>query len=205
MGAVGKAVVAQGQFAKWINSRKFTLRPRIENLGHLRLESLTLRRLSNPNQNPKSSGFPWQSLGLIALASLVGYLAIFYGVEHHRRKDGPWLLTFTEVEQSPALIISHPKLGLSNITIQFVGAEVPTNLPQTIQFQHGEVAPLPLPFGTCVFLDTLYLPGTVACEIFGYEIQILPRTLTIDRGEYPWAASQKILLTNRPSATLPPN
>jgi hypothetical protein len=163
------------------------------------------RGLSQPNHNLKSSGFPWKTILLIGLVTLVSYLAIFSWIENNRRKDGPWVFTFMQTDNSPTLLISHAKLGLTNIAIQFAAAVVPTNLPQTVRFEHGQVAPLDLPFGTCVFLDTLFLPGTVACQMFGYEIQVLPRTLTIDRVEYPWAASQKILLTNRPSATLPPD
>jgi hypothetical protein len=161
--------------------------------------------LSNPNHNPKTSGFPWKTILLVGLVTLVSYLAIFSWVEHKRQKNGPWVFTFVEVDNFPTLRISQAKLGLTNITIQFSAAVVPTNLPQTVRFEHGQIAPLDLPFGTCVFLDTLFLPGTVACQFYGYEIQVLPRTLTIDQVEYPWATSQKILLTNRPSATLPPN
>jgi hypothetical protein len=161
--------------------------------------------LSNSNHNPKTSGFPWKTILLVGLVTLVSYLAIFSWVENKRQKNGPWVFTFVEVDNSPALRISQAKLGLTNITIQFVDAVLPTNLPQTVRFEHGQIAPLALPFGTCVFLDTLFLPGTVACQFYGYEIQVLPRTLTIDQVEYPWATSQKILLTNRPSATLPPN
>ncbi len=139
----------------------------------------------------------------VGLVTLIVYFLVFSWVENRRRTNSPWQLTFTQVDQSPALLIDQPELGLTNITILFAGAAVPTNLPQTVRFEHGQVAPLDLPFGQCVFLDTLFQPGTVACEIFGYEIQLLPRTLTIDQVEHPWAASQKILLTNRLSATLP--
>ena len=94
---------------------------------------------------------------------------------------------------------------LTNITIVFLEAIATTNAPQPIRFEHGRVAPFDLPFGKCVFLDTLYLPGTVAMEAFGHSIQVLPRTLTIDRVEHPWMSGEKILLTNRPPATLTPN
>jgi hypothetical protein len=161
--------------------------------------------LDDDNRNMKASGFPWKMFGLAGLVTLVAYLAIFAWIENNRRKAGPWQFTFLEQDQHPTLLINHAQLGLTNITIQFAGAAVPTNLPRTVPFDHGQVAPLELPFGPCIFLDTLFLPGTVACQFYGYEIQVLPRTLTIDRVEYPWATSQKILLTNRPSATLPPD
>lgn len=141
----------------------------------------------------------------VGLITLLVYGIVFSWVENKRRKHGPWEITFTQVDNSPALLVNHAELGLTNITIVFAEASAPAHLPQTVRFEHGQVAPLDLPFGKCVFLDTLFQPGTVACEIFGHEIQILPRTMTINRVDYPWATTQKILLTNRPPATLPAN
>lgn len=154
---------------------------------------------------PAPASLPIKTFLFVGLVTLILYVTVFSLVENQRRRDGPWELTFTQADNSPALAISQTKLGLSNITLVFADAAVPTNLPQTIRFQHGQVAPaLELPFGKCVFLDTLYLPGTVTCEMFGHEIQILPRTMTIDRIEHPWRSGEKILLTNRNSATVSP-
>ncbi|MFO1515189.1 MAG: hypothetical protein U1F83_20200 [Verrucomicrobiota bacterium] len=139
----------------------------------------------------------------VFIFALFGYLAVFYWIENQRRKDGPWQVTFTIVEGLPTLVVNQPKLQLTNISIAFVRASASTNLPQTIAFEHGRPAPFDLPFGQCVFIDALYLPGTAACEIFGHEIQLMPRVLTIDRVERPWRFGEKILLTNQPSATLP--
>jgi hypothetical protein len=153
---------------------------------------------------PAPASLPIKTFAAVGLVTLILYVTVFSLVENKRRKNGPWELSFTQSDNAPALIISHTKLGLSNITIVFPEAPAPTNLPQTIRFQHGQVAPtVELPFGRCTFLDTLFLPGTVTCEMFGHEIQILPRTMTIDRVERPWRSGEKILLTNRPSATLP--
>ncbi len=154
---------------------------------------------------PAPASLPIKTFLSVGFVTLILYVTVFSLVENKRRKNGPWELTFTQTDNAPALTISHPKLGLSNITVVFAAATVPTNLPQTITFQHGQVAPtVELPFGKCLFLDTLYLPGTVTCEMFGHEIQILPRTMTIDRVEHPWQSGEKILLTNRNSATLSP-
>ena len=91
------------------------------------------------------------------------------------------------------------------MTIVFSGSVAPTNLPQTIRFPHGRVAPFDLPMGKCVFLDTLYLPGTVTVQVLGHEIQMMPRTLSLDRVEHPWLSGEKILLTNSAPATLTHN
>ena len=147
----------------------------------------------------------WKTLFTVGFVTLVGYIAIFSWMEHNRRKNGPWEITFTTVNNSPALLLSHTKLNLTNVTIVFLGSVAPTNLPQTICFQHGRVAPFDLPMGKCVFLDTLYLPGTVTIQAFGHEIQMLPRTLSLDRVEHPWLSGEKILLTNSAPATLTHN
>lgn len=153
---------------------------------------------------PAKSSSLLKTVLLIGLVSLVGYALCFSWLERRRYRNGPWEVTFTRQDNSPALLINQTRLGLSNVTVIFAEAVAPTNLPQTVRFQHGQVAPLELPFGQCVFLDTLFLPGTAACEMFGHEIQLLPRALTIDRAERPWVSGEKILLTNRHSATLSP-
>jgi hypothetical protein len=145
----------------------------------------------------------WKQLIAVFICAVVGYVFVFGWIENNRRKNGPWQATFTNVEGVPAFVVNHPKLQLTNIIIQFVDAPSPTNLPQTVAFEHGRPAPFDLPFGKCVFIDALYMPGTAACEVFGHEIQLMPRVLTIDRVERPWRSGEKILLTNQPSATLP--
>jgi len=152
---------------------------------------------------PASS--PGKTFLIIGLVTLIAYFTIFSWVESRRRKNGPWEITFTQIDDSPALLVNHLKLGLTNVVVIFLQATVTNQQPTIIQFEHGQVAPFTLPYGKCVFLDTLFLPGTVTCEMFGHEIQILPRTMTIDHVEHPWQPGEKILLTNRPSATLPAN
>ena len=43
-------------------------------------------------------------------------------------------------------------------------------------------------------MDTISLPGTVTFQMFGHEIELLPRVLTIDRQEYPWRPEATISL-----------
>jgi len=145
----------------------------------------------------------WRQVIAVFICALVGYLVIFYWIEHQRRKAGPWQTTFTTVDGLPAMVVNHPRLQLTNITIEFVSATAPANLPRTVAFEHGRPAPFDLPFGKCVFIDALFLPGSAVCEIFGHQIQLMPRVLTIDQVERPWKSGEKILLTNQPPATLP--
>ncbi|HZR17131.1 MAG TPA: hypothetical protein VFE51_07375, partial [Verrucomicrobiae bacterium] len=62
------------------------------------------------------------------------------------------------------------------------------------------------PFGKCVFMDTTFLPGTIALEVFNHEVELRPRDLVIDRQEHPWLSESTITLhplTNEPAAHAP--
>lgn len=150
-----------------------------------------------------SSPALWKPILVVFLITLTGYAVVFNWIEHRRRQNGPWQMTFTEVGGLPAIVVNQPALQLTNVTVVFSGAPPPTNLPQTVAFEHGRPAPYDLPFGKCVFVDPLFLPGSATCEIFNHEIQLLPRTLTIDGIEHPWRSEEKILLPPRPAGTLP--
>jgi hypothetical protein len=145
----------------------------------------------------------WKQLLAVFVCSLLGYVLVFGWIEHHRRKAGPWRATFTRTDGFPAMIVNQLALQLTNISFVFINAAAPTNQPQTVEFAHGRPAPFDLPFGQCVFVDTLFLPGTAVCEIFGHQIQFMPRSLTVDQVERSWQSGEKLLLTNQPSATLP--
>jgi len=74
----------------------------------------------------------------------------------------------------------------------------------TLAFEQPRQVPYDLPIGRCLFMDTTFLPGTIVMEIFGHEIQLIPRVLTIDRQEQPWKSDAVIALaaqvtTNQPA------
>jgi hypothetical protein len=52
--------------------------------------------------------------------------------------------------------------------------------------------PYEIPFGKCVFMDTTFLPGTMVFDLFGHEIQLIPRVLTIDKTEIPWRSDANL-------------
>src|SRR5258708_38781286 len=112
----------------------------------------------------KTKGFIKQVAVVFALA-LVVYAGAFYGIEHRRTRNGPWQVTFTNtVEGSPALIINQPKLSLTNIQIVFNGEPSSTNGLATMVFNQPRGTPYEVPFGKCVFMDLISLPGTVALD-----------------------------------------
>ena len=124
----------------------------------------------------------------------VFYFVAYHGVEHLRNRQGPWQVTFTAEAGTPALVINQPKLGIRNVKFTFPGGEISTNAPQTIAFDTARETPFAVPSGQCVFLDTTSLPGNVTLQIFGHEIQALPRVLTIDRQECAWQSDTTIPL-----------
>ena len=132
--------------------------------------------------------------GLIFAAALVGYIVVFKWIEHRRVAKGPWVVTFAIESTTPTFIVNQFKLGLHGVRIVFPDANLTTNLTHTMKFNQARPVPFDVPFGKCVFLDLLFLPGTVALELFGHEIQLMPRVLTIDKVERPWRSGETIEL-----------
>ena len=139
---------------------------------------------------------------LALLAALALYGSLFYGIEHRRTRSGPWRIRFTvSTDGVPALGIEQARLGITNVEVAFPGARASTasNPGPPVVFAEARPVPFDVPFGRCVFQDTTSLPGTVVLQLFGHEIQLLPRVLTIDGAEHPWLPQEHISLapTNR--------
>lgn len=128
--------------------------------------------------------------------ALVVYFIAYTGIEHRRTRKGPWQVTFTNtVSGAPAIEINQSALGITNVLITFPGATLPsTNSIAKIAFDQPHPVPYPVPFGKCLFMDTTFLPGTVVFEMYGHQIQLIPRVLTIDNEEQPWHSGATIPL-----------
>jgi hypothetical protein len=127
--------------------------------------------------------------------ALILYFVAYTGIEHRRTRRGPWQVVFTTNSSgNPVLQISQPALAISNFTIAFPGQPTPTNATMTLAFRQPRPVPYALPFGKCIFMDTTFLPGTIVFDLFGHEIQLLPRALTIDKKELPWKSGETIYL-----------
>jgi hypothetical protein len=147
--------------------------------------------------NPKSI---WRQIALLGVVVLVGYFGVFNWVERRRFVKGPWQVSFTQSNSAPVLVINQFTLRITNVMIVFEGSILATNVSETVAFGQGRAVPFDLPFGKCVFLDPLFLPGTAACEVFGHQIQIIPRVLMIDGIERPWVSGGTFVLTNKPAS-----
>ena len=85
--------------------------------------------------------------------------------------------------------------------LQFPG-ETATNLATESLLAFDTPGNTNLPFGYVVFLDTTYLPGAVTMNFFGHEIELLPRTLVVNRKEVAWENGK--VITMKPEEKLPP-
>jgi hypothetical protein len=130
------------------------------------------------------------------LLALVCYALFYHGIEHRRVRKGPWEVTFALDETGmPRVGIVQPKLAITNVQISFPGQSASTtNGLGTVAFDKPKPVPYDVPFGRCVFMDTTFLPGTVTFQLFGHEIELLPRVLIIDHQERPWVSGQPITL-----------
>lgn len=138
-----------------------------------------------------------KQLAAVFVAALAVYVIAYTGIERRRARNGPWRLAFTnDASGAPAVLINQPKLGITNVLIIFPGETMPAQTNATALLAPEQPLPVPFatPFGQCVFLDLTSLPGTIVLELFGHEIQLLPRVLTIDKAEQPWRSGARLPL-----------
>ena len=133
------------------------------------------------------------------LIAVVIYAVAYGWIEHRRNRKGPWEVTFsTGFHNAPILGISQPALGITNFQIMFSDEKVATNQAagEKMVFNQPRLVPFEVPFGKCIFMDLTFLPGTVTfSNVFGHQIELLPRVLIIDYKEYSW--TEKRLTVSR--------
>lgn len=145
-----------------------------------------------------------RNLVLLFLVTLAAYALVFGWIGHRRVAKGPWVVTFTTEAGIPTVIVNQPALDIRDVRIAFPDEPPATNSTAQMEFSQARPVPFVVPFGKCVFLDPLFLPGTVALQLFNHEIQLLPRVLTIDRVERPWQSGERIeLRATKPDAAPP--
>jgi len=150
----------------------------------------------------KSDGVAKQ-FSLVFLAALVGYFVLYYAIEGRRKHNGPWQITFTRSASGhPAFVVNQPRLGITNLSLTFTGATTSATNLGMLTFEQPRETPFDVPFGRCIFQDLTSLPGTLTFEMFGHEVELIPRVLTIDKKERPWGSGIVISLpvpgTNSP-------
>jgi hypothetical protein len=135
--------------------------------------------------------------------ALLIYAISYTWIEHRRTRKGPWEVSFTNDNSgTPALVINQPALAITNLQITFPGETARTNA--SLSFRQPQQVPWEVPYGKCVFMDTTFLPGTIVIDLFGHEIQLIPRALTIDQKEMPWESGKTIAVAATNAAVRSP-
>ena len=145
-----------------------------------------------------SSSFPTKSFVAAGAIILALYFAVFYGIEGCRAAKGPWQLTFAMTNDIPAIDIFQPRLNISQ-KIRFHGETVNfTNVPQTVAFDRPKRS---APFGKVIYEDLTQLPGVITFDLFGHEIELVPRVLVVNKRQIPWGSQPLLDLwpTNKPA------
>lgn len=143
-------------------------------------------------------------LALVFVGSVLFYAAAYFAIEHRRTHNGPWQIAFTnDPPGNPAILVNQPRLGITNVLISFPGETVPAGTT-AVDFNPAEPreGPFPAGFGQCRFMDTTFLPGTIVFDLFGHQVQLMPRVLTIDRVEHPWRAGEVVSVSKTNSLHL---
>ncbi len=160
----------------------------------------------NPTTRPPTGDDPsnpaWRVFAIPALLALVGYV-VFYACDARLRvTNGPWEVEFLQdTNGTPSLRINQERLGIHDVEIRFVGEQAGADLPSVPTRIRFDQPNLPVPFGRTAFDDLMFLPGTVVLHCFGHEVQLVPRTLYLDRTGIDWTNGARIHLT--PAGKLP--
>lgn len=139
---------------------------------------------------------PLKHFVLAFLLALLCYAVSYRAIEHRRVRKGPWQVTFTNlVAGVPEIVVNQPALAITNARLIFPGQAFPSSaVLGTLAFSQPRPVPYDVPFGKCIFMDTTFLPGTLTLNLFGHEIELLPRVLMIDHEEHPWRSEAAITL-----------
>lgn len=132
--------------------------------------------------NPPKDSF-LKHAGIAFLAALAIYALFFAFDTRMRTRRGPWQVRFeATTNQEPLIVVNQPSLGIENVRILLSG-EVATN---TGAFQFDIPTKMNVPYGRVRFHDLTYLPGTVTLDVFGHEVEFLPRALFLNTKEVAW-------------------
>ena len=134
-----------------------------------------------------------------ALAVVI-YVAGFWWIERQRVVKGPWVVEFvSDASARPSLEISQAKLGIAEELV-FPDAKVDRpNLSERVRFSQPRTN---LPFGEVLMQDALYLPGSVTMRVCGHQVEVLPRTLIVDKQERAWQRGRLVVSNSTPNSSI---
>lgn len=124
-------------------------------------------------------------------SALALYIVAFAWMQSCRTSKGPWQVVFlTDNSGTPGLLVTQPKLKISERIMFSSEHLLQSNLVRSVVFDDPNKTNAP--FGQIIFQDLTFLPGTVTLNLFGHEVELLPRVLTIDKQEHPWKKDEVI-------------
>jgi hypothetical protein len=150
------------------------------------------------------SNFGPKQIILVFLVVLVCYLGIFHWIEHRRMRKGPWQAVFSaEGDGTPVLTLHQKALRIEGARLVFPGETSPSipSWPQEILFDQPG---LTVPFGEIIYEDLTFLPGVITFNLFGHEVELLPRTLIINKKEVPWTPGLQVRMDPEGKPEIPP-
>ena len=146
----------------------------------------------------RSAGITPKSIVLVFVAVVALYFGAFWGIEHLRHRKGAWQVIFgRDAARNPTLTIVQPGLKLDAVLL-IVHGERDTNIPAVVTFDRVKQ---PVPFGRVIYEDLTFLPGVVTFDLFGHEVELLPRVLIVNKRKVPWRNGMTVDLwpTNKPA------
>lgn len=144
-----------------------------------------------------NSGFSLKSIIVVFAVVLALYLSGFWGLEYLRTHKGPWEVGFdAQTGHVPTIVVRQPALGVADMKLLFHGES--TNASGLVRFDRVEKEAT---FGQVIYEDLTFLPGVVTFNLFGHEIELMPRVLVVNKTEIPWQSGAKIDIwpTNKPA------
>ncbi len=141
----------------------------------------------------------FKHLAIVFVIALIFYIGSYSWDRNMRLKNGPWEVTYiSDGKAPPAIVVNEPRLQIANVKIEFPGERVDaTNA--TVVF---DLPAKTVPFGKLLFDDLMYQPGTVTLDVFGHEVELIPRTLTVNKRGIPWKSG--MVISMKPEEKLPP-
>lgn len=133
--------------------------------------------------------------GIPLVGALMIYFIGYFTIEHLRHRKGPWKVEFMTTSGTPAVRITQPFLGISNVVIALDAEPVPAGFTNSVMtFAQPRDTPFPVPCGRVIFEDLTFLPGTVTFDFNGHGVEMFPRTLILNRKEHAWKSGDFITL-----------
>ena len=155
--------------------------------------------MSAPLMKPPAAN--WKSITTTFVVAVIFYFLAYGWMSRWQTGRGPWQVEFTTNQTGVAqIVIAQPALGLSNITLRFEGETLaPTNHPGIVLFSKPRQA---TPFGELIYDDLMRQPGVITLDMFGHEVELIPKHLILNRQPVSW--TNNIVISLAATNKIPP-